>query len=374
MSAVCERIAAAYANGPAAIHEVASGRAIEMSRLLAEASELSDQLVARDLTGERLLIAIEPGIDWVRVFLATLAAGAIAVPVPLSAPPAELAYFASDSRARAVFAGDSLRDRLPRELETLPLSATEVARHVRGKRSEASPALILYTSGTTGRPKGAVITHQNLLVQTSALREAWAISHEDVLLHALPLHHLHGVVVALLSALTAGATVRMLPKFDAELWLRELSAVTLVMAVPTMIQKILERVEALSIGDRERASASARSLRLFTSGSAALPTSLAERFRAFAGSIPLERYGMTEIGIALSNPLEAARRKPGFVGSAIANIEHRIVHDDGESGDGPGDPKPPPNASATAGSSPATLPFATPTATCDCSAARAQTS
>jgi malonyl-CoA/methylmalonyl-CoA synthetase len=316
------------------LREVESGRSLAMATLCDEARARASQLALRGLTGERVLIAIDPGLDWVRAFLAVLWSGAVAVPLPLSAPAVELAYIASDCGARAMFASDAYRERLP-DLEHLPLEAGD--RAIRAPAPAGGPALILYTSGTTGRPKGALITHQNLESQTRALREAWAISPTDELLHALPLHHLHGVVVALLTALTAGASVRMTRKFDADVVLRELANATVFMAVPTMIQKIMERVDTLSIAEREAASASARALRLVTSGSAALPVSLAERWRSFAGAVPLERYGMTEIGIGLSNALEVSRRKPGFVGAPLGNVEIRIVHDDGRDGEGPGD-------------------------------------
>ncbi|MBL8739666.1 MAG: AMP-binding protein, partial [Myxococcales bacterium] len=289
------------------------------------------------LTGERILVAMEPGADWLRAFLAILWAGAVAVPLPVNAPAAELAYFASDSRARAVFATDAFRARLPSGLEELSLAASAADDRSLPLVSPGSPALILYTSGTTGRPKGALITQQNLSSQTHALRTAWRVTKDDDLLHVLPLHHLHGVVVALLTSLTAGASIRMARKFDPDVVLREMRHATVFMAVPTMIQKIMERVDALSDDERALASARARALRLVTSGSAALPVRLAERWQAFAERIPLERYGMTEIGIGLSNPLDPTRRKPGFVGAPLSNVEIRIVEDDGRDGDGPGD-------------------------------------
>ena len=337
-SPLCERLLSVALSAPtSALCETVGGGSIQLSQLLREAELLARDLTSRGLAGERVLIMLDPGIEWARAFLATLLAGAVAVPLPLSAPAVELAYLASDSRPRASFASDSYRERLPRGLEVLATTPRGGDSAVCTLPAATCPALILYTSGTTGRPKGALITHQNLFSQTSALCEAWGLSRSDVLLHALPLHHLHGVVVAFLSALTAGASIRMLAKFDADVVLRELDAATVFMAVPTMIQRILDRADALASDEQARCSAAAGALRLVTSGSAALPLRLSERWRKLAGAIPLERYGMTEIGIALSNSLDVRGRKPGFVGSPLATVEIRIVGDDGVDGDGPGE-------------------------------------
>ena len=132
--------------------------------------------------------------------------------------------------------------------------------------SGADVALLLYTSGTTGKPKGALVTHDNLAVQARLLAEAWAWSERDSLLHALPLHHLHGLGISMLTALLAGARVRMLPRFDARRVWDELGGVSGWMAVPTMYQKLFEAWDAADEATRARWSASARALRVATSG------------------------------------------------------------------------------------------------------------
>jgi malonyl-CoA/methylmalonyl-CoA synthetase len=191
------------------------------------------------------------------------------------------------------------------------------------------PAVLLYTSGTTGKPKGALLTHENLAVQAELLRNAWAFTEDDALLHALPLHHLHGLAISLLTALLAGSRVRMLPRFDAARFAAEIlnRSVTSFMAVPTMYQRLFEHLDRA--GDLAAFAAGARALRLATSGSAALPVSLAARWADLAGAIPLERFGMTEIGVGMSNPLDPAGRRPGWVGPPLPTVELDIVDDAG---------------------------------------------
>jgi malonyl-CoA/methylmalonyl-CoA synthetase len=150
-----------------------------------------------------------------------------------------------------------------------------------------------------------------------------------VLVHALPLHHLHGLGIALLNLLGAGACARMLPGFDAEAIWESLSQATLFMGVPTMYTKLFAAFDAADEPTRARWAAGARALRLATSGSAALPVTLGERWRAITGEYPLERFGMTEIGVGMSNPL-AGPRKPGMVGLPVDGVEARIVDEHGE--------------------------------------------
>ncbi len=337
-SSICARLHEGLRGSLATFEDRAAGVTLALPEIHARACGVAHQLLERGLAGQALVIAHEPGLDWVVSFLGALYAGVIAVPVPISAPAPELAYLVADSRAAAAVASPSLAPLLPAALPLLSW-ATDGAQAPTAPdppREEAA-GLLLYTSGTTGRPKGAVITHANLSAQTAALREAWQLAPSDQLVHALPLHHLHGVVVALLSALTTPHAVVMLPRFDPAAVLAELATATVLMTVPTMGQRLLDYVDQQSAARREELSASARRLRLLTSGSAALPAKLAERWRAFAGVLPLERYGMTEIGMALSNPLDPAARKIGHVGAPLPSVEVRIVDDAGADGDGPGE-------------------------------------
>lgn len=295
------------------------------------------------LAGRRVAILLSPGAGWIEAFAGVLLAGGVAVPLSPMYPAGELAWFAADADADTVILGHDHDERgaamaegrrvlRPADLAAAPVGAP-------AEVGGAETALFLYTSGTTGKPKGAMITHDNVLVQASLLHAAWGFSPEDTLLHALPLHHLHGLGISLLTSLLAGARARMLPKFDARRVWEEMAKgdVTVWMAVPTMYQKLMEAFDAASEGTRARWAAGARALRLATSGSAALPVTLATRWKEIAGEVPLERFGMTEIGVGMSNPLDAAGRRPGSVGPALPTVASRIVDEEGRDLDaGPG--------------------------------------
>jgi malonyl-CoA/methylmalonyl-CoA synthetase len=187
---------------------------------------------------------------------------------------------------------------------------------------------MLYTSGTTGRPKGVVIAHGQIQAQVESLSAAWGWTTEDRILLHLPLHHVHGIVNVLTSALWNGATCEMLPRFDAiSVWERLGSGgLTLYMAVPTVYRRLIEAWEEADPPMRSRWSEGARGCRLMVSGSAALPVPTLARWEEITGQRLLERYGMTEIGMALSNPLEGERRA-GFVGQPLPGVEVRLTDD-----------------------------------------------
>jgi malonyl-CoA/methylmalonyl-CoA synthetase len=199
---------------------------------------------------------------------------------------------------------------------------------LRAEPADGDAALQLYTSGTTGKPKGAVITHANLATQQALLGEAWAWRPDDVLLHVLPLHHMHGLAIALLSAVGAGAATRFLPAFNAAATWDAMEEATVFMAVPTIHAKLFAALDAADDAARARWTHGARGLRLVTSGSAALPVTVGERWRELSGAYPLERFGMTEIGVGTSNPLEPAGRRPGTVGKPLPTVETRVVDDE----------------------------------------------
>src|SRR5690606_33428361 len=169
-------------------------------------------------------------------------------------------------------------------------------------------ALMLYTSGTTSRPKGVVTTHANIAAQVASLVQAWEWAASDRILNFLPLHHIHGIINVLSCALWSGACCEFLPKFDATaVWNRlaqeDAQPLSLFMAVPTIYARLIAAWEAASEAQQQAWSAACRRLRLMVSGSAALPVSTLERWQAISGHVLLERYGMTEIGMAISNPL-----------------------------------------------------------------------
>lgn len=189
------------------------------------------------------------------------------------------------------------------------------------------PAMIIYTSGTTGKPKGVVTTHNNIKAQVESLVKAWEWSENDHILETLPLHHVHGVINVLGCALYSGAKVTFHPGFDTNQVWREIVSndLTLFMAVPTIYHKLLQDLKTSA--NPEKYHKACKKLRLMVSGSMALPEPLFYSWEEFTGHRLLERYGMTEIGMALSNPLHGNRR-PGFVGFPLPNVEAKIVDDE----------------------------------------------
>jgi malonyl-CoA/methylmalonyl-CoA synthetase len=261
----------------------------------------------------------------------------VAVPLALVHPPAEHAYVLDDAGVRHAVADAANAARLaPLAAERgIPLTGAEEAgasrarRPFPGARAEDG-ALVLYTSGTTGKPKGAVHTHGSLAAQVASLSGAWEWSPRDAIPNVLPLHHTHGLVNVTLSALANGASVEMLPGFDAEACWRRLEegGLSLFMGVPTVYAKLAASWAGADAAARARRSEACRRLRLMVSGSAALPVPLFARWEELSGHRLLERYGMTEIGMALSNPLRG-ERIPGTVGRPLPLVEVALVDEAG---------------------------------------------
>jgi len=338
-SPLVDRLVTTCASTARSIVEVESGQIVTFAALLEQASSLAARLCAAggELRGARVLLAGPPGIAWARGFFATLLAGGSVVPIPLGAPAAECERIGRDAKARLALAVDPSCAQVPPGVVRLSPDEWSGPPLQQPAPAAFDPALLLFTSGTTGKPKGAVLSHASLHAQTSALRSAWGFREDDVLLHVLPMHHLHGIVVAFLTAFTTPCDLRLSRKFEVATVIADLGRARVFMAVPTMYQRILEWSDRTTGLERERFAKAARGLRLATSGSAALPASLAERWRELAGCIPLERYGMTEIGMALSNPLDPAARKVGSVGVPLPTVEIRIVDELGSDVDGPGE-------------------------------------
>jgi malonyl-CoA/methylmalonyl-CoA synthetase len=307
----------------------------------AELLEAADRIAAgllagaADLGEARVAFRVGPGFEWVAALWGIWRAGGIAVPLALSHPAPELDYTIADSGAALVLADDTAP-----ELEAI--AARHGARFLRVSALRAAypvalpavgatrRALMVYTSGTTGRPKGVVTTHANLEAQITALIEAWDWSERDRILLVLPLHHVHGIVNVVLCGLWAGATVEMPAGFAADAVWDRLAAgeLTVFMAVPTIYRKLIAAWEAAAQDRQVGWSAGGRRLRLMVSGSAALPVATLEAWRAITGHTLLERYGMTELGMALSNPLNGERR-PGYVGAPLPGVSVRLVDPDG---------------------------------------------
>lgn len=260
--------------------------------------------------GQVVALQAEKGLPWLEVHLGALALGAITLPLGDRHTPSEIAWTLKDARATlAVGIDPAAAGEIP-TIYTLPdadpIEPVPLDDH--------ALAALLYTSGTTGRPKGAMLTQANLRAGIEALHQAWGWSARDRLLHALPLFHVHGLFVACHGALWAGASQTWMGRFDAAAAMALLPSHSIFMGVPTFYHRFLQLEAAPDLS----------ALRLFTSGSAPLPAADHQAFARRFGHQILERYGMTEVGIVLSNPLDGPRL-PGTVGFPLPGVEARIT-------------------------------------------------
>ena len=290
-----------------------------------------------DLQEERVGFLVTPGFPWVAAQWGTWRAGGIAVPLPLNSTRPELEYLIDDTAASAlvfdipgagllepIAATRGLRALLYDQLAVCPTAPLPEV-------SSERRAMILYTSGTTSKPKGVVTTHANIAAQIKSLVDAWEWSANDRILLCLPLHHVHGIINVVGCALWSGAACEMLPRFDANVvWDRIAGGtLTLFMAVPTVYAKLIVAWDAASPERRAELTQACSRLRLMVSGSAALPVGTLARWQEISGHTLLERYGMTEIGMALSNPLRG-ERVPGSVGTPLPGVDVRLVDEHGD--------------------------------------------
>lgn len=306
--------------------------------LLDASSRAATALLAgqQDLREQRVAFSVTPGFPWAAAQWGIWRAGGVAVPLPLNSTKPELEYFIDDTEASAlVFDAHAATLLAPiaaargiRALSYHQLVAFQAAELPRINSDRR--AMILYTSGTTSRPKGAVTTHANITAQILSLVEAWEWAADDRTLLCLPLHHVHGIINVVSCALWSGATCEMLPRFDANaVWDRIAAGnITLFMAVPTVYAKLITAWDADSSARRGELAQACGRLRLMVSGSAALPVSTLQRWKEISGHTLLERYGMTEIGMALSNPFRG-ERAPGSVGTPLPNVEVQLVGENG---------------------------------------------
>ena len=281
--------------------------------------------------GDRVAVQADKHWQVLALYLACLRAGFVYLPLNAGYQKAELQYFFDDAKPSVVVCKPETLGMVA----TLAGGATVLTVDARGgeladrAREESTRfetvtsrpddlAAILYTSGTTGRSKGATLTHRNLASNALALVEAWGFTRGDVLLHALPIYHVHGLFVAIHCTLLSGARMLWLPKFDAAEVVGLLPGATVMMGVPTFYTRLLAHP-----GFTREA---CRNARLFVSGSAPLLPETFEAFRERTGQTILERYGMTETGMITSNPLDGVRAG-GTVGRPLPGIEVRVVLD-----------------------------------------------
>ena len=298
-----------------------------------------------DLDEARIAFMVEPSFDYVRVQWAIWRAGGIAVPLCLTHPAPELEYVLDTTTPVIATASPAFADLLrpvakTREIEFLLVDEIDADPMPMPRIEADRRAMILFTSGTTGRPKGVVTTHANIEAQIKSLAEAWEWEQDDRILLTLPLHHIHGIVNVIGCALWSGARCDMLPTFAADQVVDRLTAgdLTLYMAVPTIYHRLITHLDQTSDEATSAFREGVGRLRLMVSGSAALPVPVLQRWRELSGHTLLERYGMTEIGMGLSNPYRG-ERIPGSVGIPLPGVEVRLVGDDGfeVSGDEPGE-------------------------------------
>lgn len=285
--------------------------------------------------GDRIAVQLDKGIGALILYVATIRAGGVFLPLNTAYTPAEVEYFVNDAkpallvcRPQSETALRPIADAAGARLHTLnadgdggtwtALPAGQED-HPPVARADDDIAAILYTSGTTGRAKGAMLSHRNLASNARTLADCWRFDPDDVLLHALPIYHTHGLFVAVNTVLVSGASMILLPRFDAAEIISLMPEATVLMGVPTFYTRLLNEsgLNADAAGH----------MRLFISGSAPL---LAETHRAFetcTGHAILERYGMTETCMNTSNPYEGERR-PGTVGLPLPGIEVRVADPD----------------------------------------------
>ncbi len=317
-----------------------NGQTITYDSVFRSAAKYANALVSLGINpGDRVAVQVEKSVEALYLYLGTLMSGAVYLPLNNGYTPAEISYFLEDAEPRlfvcdpqdrAALEGVCKKNNVHRHLSLDANGLGSVATLANAQsdkfdivqRSGDDLAAILYTSGTTGRSKGAMLSHNNLYSNTAALLEAWQITANDTLLHALPIFHTHGLFVAISTLMLCGGAMIFVPKFDVNELIRLMPRATMLMGVPTFYSRLLNSPEF----DRQLA----QHMRLFISGSAPLSAETHAEFQSRTGHAILERYGMTETNMNTSNPYEGERRA-GTVGFPLPGVELKIT--DPETGD-----------------------------------------
>ena len=314
---------------------VVEGKEITYSDLHLQSDLIASYLLnnKEDLYEEPIALLIEPDERYINALWGIWKAGGIAIPLSLSAKQDELEHFLSDTRAKRIICSKTYRNNVNSSvfknidlifLEDLELKELKKLPSVETERK----AMILYTSGTTSKPKGVVSTHKNIRSQIATLVKAWQWKKEDHIPLFLPLHHIHGIINSLLSPLYQGAKVTMLGSFNFSRLSKEMikNDFSVFTAVPTVYFSLIENLEK---NNHRELIEKFKNMRLMMSGSAALAPEIHKKWKNLTGQEILERYGMTEIGMALSNPY-IGKRKPGFVGVPLPKVEVRLEDETGK--------------------------------------------
>lgn len=321
-------------DGNAVFLDVVDGRNLSYTELHTQTGQMLNLLTQKGvLKGDRVVVQVDKSIEAVVLYLACLRAGAVYIPLNTAYTPAEVAYFLGDASPQLFVCAPTRKGELKKIAdkqnvpETLTLGMAAEGDLMQALTSmpvsdeivdidKDDLAAILYTSGTTGRSKGAMLSHHNLATNAQVLFDYWHWQDDDVLLHALPIFHVHGLFVALHCALLGGSRVIFMPRFNVDTVLEKLPDSTVMMGVPTFYTRLLERDDFT----REICGG----MRLFISGSAPLLTETHREFEQRSGQKILERYGMTETGMITSNPYEGDRIA-GTVGFPLPGISVRVA-------------------------------------------------
>ena len=288
-----------------------------------------------DLQEERVAFFLPASLDYVTTMHGVWRAGGITVPLNVASAVPELEHYLScASVTRMVSTGkylESLRG-LCESMSITLVAVEDVLADEVGRLPDIDPSrrgMMLFTSGTTNKPKGVVSTHKTIRAQITTLIEAWFWSEEDVIPLFLPLHHIHGIINILSCSLWAGATVHLFVKFDAPKIMEQVAAGTynVFMAVPTIYVKLMQYFETIDQAEVQKIRDGFSPMRLNISGSAACPVKLFNQWKELTGQVLLERYGMTEIGMGLSNPYDGERRA-GAVGKPLPGVEAALFDED----------------------------------------------
>jgi malonyl-CoA/methylmalonyl-CoA synthetase len=289
-----------------------------------------------DLAEARVAFLIPASIDYVTALHGVWRAGGIAIPLNVAASESEWEHCLTSASVTQVMTTQDTYADIQGLCDRLSIAVGVVSDFIADRvlpLPDLSPdrrAMIVFTSGTTSKPKGAVTTHGNIAAQIETLITAWEWQADDVIPLFLPLHHVHGIINVLSCALWAGATVHMMPKLDLQRLCAQVAAdtYTVFMAVPTIYVKLIDYLEAREEDEQNSIGEGFANMRLNVSGSAACPVEVFEDWQRLTGQILLERYGMTEIGMALSNPYRGERR-PGYVGQPLPDVCIELVDESG---------------------------------------------
>ena len=313
-----------------------NGQSYTYTALLNSSRYLASKLLQQeqDLQQTRVAFMVHPGFDYVRTMWAIWQAGGVAVPLCLTYPLPSLQYVLEDTGASHIVVSKEFYELLNEyaQQHKIKFYVLEDLKNTNELLSELPliqkdrNALILYTSGTTNLPKGVVTTHANIEAQISTLVKSWEWTSQDHTICVLPLHHVHGIINVVGCSMWIGATCTFIQSFSAiEIFgLFEQGEINVFMAVPTIYFKLISYLETLDVDKQAELKKGMQAFRLMVCGSAALPVSVMEKWEKMSGHTLLERYGMTELGMAISNPYHGAR-KAGYVGIPLPSVEVKLV-------------------------------------------------